>query len=120
MANEIVQNIQVTASKGGAEVGINSRQRHNMTGSDMVQATQTIGLTAELLILGDIAGAPRQLVIKNLDTTNFIEVGGDSSLTVFKIKVRPNDCCVFEPSSGTVYAKADTAACPVQIVAIEA
>lgn len=119
MANEITQNIQISASKGGADVSIASRERFNMTGNDMSQLTQNIGTTAETLNLGDISAAPRQLVVKNLDQTNFVEIGGDSGLTVFKIKLRPNDCCAFEPSSGTIYAKADTASCLVQIIAIE-
>lgn len=119
MANEITQNIQVSASKAGANVSIASRERFDMTGGDMTQATQNIGTTAELLNLGDISGAPRQLVVKNLSTTNFIEIGGNSDLDTFTIKVRPNDCAVFEPGSGTIYARANTAACLIQIVAIE-
>jgi hypothetical protein len=119
MANEITQNIKVSATKGGATVTIDSRERFDMAGADMTQATQNIGTTAETLSLGDITGAPRQLAIKNLDATNFVEIGGDSGLTVFKLKIRPLDCAVFEPSSGTVYAKADTASCLVQFVAIE-
>lgn len=119
MANEITQSIQISAAKSGASVSIQSRERFDMTGADMSQLTQNIGTTAETLNLGDITGAPRQLVVKNLDATNFVEVGGDSGLTVFKIKLRPLDCAVFEPNSGTVYAKADTASCLVQIVAIE-
>lgn len=119
MANEITQNIQIKAVKGGAEVSINSRQKFTMTGDDMFQATQVIGTSSELVNLGDITGAPRQLVVKNLDSTNFIEIGGDSGLTVFSLKVRPNDCQVFEPTSGTVYAKANTASCRIQVVAFE-
>ena len=117
MANEISQNIQLSATKNSASVSLSHNKRITMTGADMVQATQSIGTTAELIALGDIAGAPSQIVIKNLDATNFVEIGGDSGLTVFKLKIAAGEAVLFRATSGTIYAKADTAAVRVQVVA---
>jgi hypothetical protein len=120
MANEITQSINLSASKGGATVSISTSKRINMTGDDMLQGTQVIGTSAETLALGEISGAPGNLAIKNLDATNFVEIGGDSGLTVFKIKIAPGEACIFQPTSATLYAQANTAAVRVSVIAIEA
>lgn len=120
MANEITQTIQITALKNSALVTLSTTKKITMSGDDMVQGTQTIGTAAEVLVLGDITGAPSQLAIKNLDATNFVEIGGDSGLTVFKIRVLPGETILIRPTSGTIYAQADTADVRVQILATEA
>ena len=119
MANEISSSINFKAAKSGAKTAINSSFNLTMTGNEMVQSTQSIGTTAETLNLGDITGAPGALIIKNLDATNFIEIGGDSGLTIFKITVKKGQFAAFQPSSATIYAKADTAAVRIQIIATE-
>lgn len=120
MANEIFASIQLTATKTNANVNLTATFNQDMTGSNMVQATQLIGTSAETISFGDISGAPTQVLIRNLDPTNFVEIGGDSGLTVFKLKLLAGKSMLIPPSSGTIYAKADTAAVRVQIVATEA
>ena len=61
----------------------------------------------------------RSARFKNNDATNFIEVGGDSGLTVFKLKVLPGESILITPSSATMYYKADTATCNVFVVAVD-
>lgn len=120
MANEITQTIQLTIAKNGASANINTTKRIDMSGGGIVNNTQSIGTTAEALSLGDISGAPSQIALKNLDASNFVEIGGDSGLTVFKLRVNAGETLIFRATSGTIYAKADTAAVRVQIVASEA
>ena len=74
MANEITQTVNLTVSKNNASSSFSSIKRIDMTGSAITQATQSIGTTAEVLALGDIVTAPGNLAIKNLDTTNFVEI----------------------------------------------
>ena len=119
MANEIYASINFTANKNGAKSSISSSFNLTMTGNEMVQSTQVIGTSSETITLGDISGAPGGFVIKNLDSTNFVEIGGDSGLTVFKLKLLPGQFHFFQPSSGTIYAKADTASVRVQVIATE-
>lgn len=119
MANEITQTVTLSASKGGATASMSTTKRITLTGDDMIQSTQVIGTSAETLTLGEISGTPGNVAIKNLDSTNFVEIGGDSGLTVFKLKINPGEAALFQPNSGTIYAKADTAAVRVQIVAVE-
>jgi hypothetical protein len=119
MASEIYESISFTARKNGAEISISSSNNVTMTGDDLVNVTQVIGTAAELVGFGDITGAPGEVVIKNLDATNYIELGGDSGLTVFKTKLLPGRFTVFQPSSATLYAKANTADVRIQIIATE-
>lgn len=120
MANEGFFSLQLRASKSGADVGHSTSGRFDMTGTDLTQKTQVIGTTSEVIDFGDITGAPQQVMIKNLDAANFVEIGGDSGLTVFKLKILAGKTIVISPSSATAYAKADTAGVSILVVAIEA
>lgn len=120
MANEIYTNLQLTVRKNGATISATAAGNQDMAGDDMTQITQVIGTTAETIGFGDITGAPAQVLIQNLDATNFVEIGGDSGLTVFKLKILPGKAVSISPASGTMYAKADTAAVRILIVAAEA
>lgn len=120
MANEIRTSVQLSARKNGASVTVSSVKNQTMAGSAMVQGTQSIGTSSELVTFGEIAGAPAQVLIKNMDSTNFVEIGGDSGLTVFKLKVLAGCSILISPSSGTLYAKADTASVRILVAAAEA
>jgi hypothetical protein len=120
MANEAFLSINFNARKNGASIGQPMSKRFDMTGSEMAQLTQNIGTTAEVLDFANIPGAPQAVMLQNLDATNFVEIGGDSGLTVFKFKINPGQAAYFTPTSGTVYAKANTAAVNILILAIEA
>lgn len=119
MAKEIKYSLQLSAIKGGASVSLNASGSLDMTGDDMIQTTQVIGTTAELVDLGEITGTPAMIAIQNLDATNFVEIGGESGLTVFKLKIPPLKATLFSPTSGILYAQADTAACRIMVVAAE-
>lgn len=76
---------------------------------DVITGTQEIGTSEEALTVGDVSSLGL-VVIKNLDETNFVEVGLTASYT---IKLLPGQACLFPPA-GTLYAKANTAACDVE------
>lgn len=120
MAREIYTSTQLTARKNGATVTATVTGNQDMAGDDLHQATQLIGTSAELVGFGEITGAPAQVLIQNLDATNFVEIGGDSGLTVFKLKILAGRSVLISPSSATMYAKADTAAARILIIAAEA
>jgi hypothetical protein len=120
MANEIYTSLQLNATKGGAKIANTVSVRSDMAGDDMIQTTQVIGTTAETVSFGEISGAPQFLLITNLDATNYVEFGGDSGLTVFKIKLAAGKSTLFSPTSATLYAQANTAAVRIQVLAAEA
>lgn len=120
MANEIIQDIKFSATKNGATISFANRNFINMYGNDMFQATQLISeSTVDLLDLGSVSGSPRTLLIKNLDATNTVYIGGDSLHDEWRIKILPSDCCVISPQTSTLYAQASTSPCRVQIIAVE-
>jgi len=120
MAGEITQQISLQVTKNGATATMQTSVRVDMTGDGLNNSTQSIATSATLIDLTGVTGAPGNFAIRNLDATNYIEIGGDSGLTVFKIKLSPGQSCMFQPSSGTIYAKANTAAVLIQKLAIDA
>lgn len=117
MANEISKTIRFIVTKNGAITTYSNNVRQDMAGAKMIQNIQNIGTSAETIGLGDISGVPGKVIIKNLSSTNFVEIGGDSGLTVFKLKILAGDEQIIAPTSATIYAKADTAAVDIQITA---
>lgn len=120
MANEITASASLRASKGGATITLSGTVLVDMTGADLYQATQEIGTGAETVSFGDITGAPAYVYVENLDTTNYVEFGGDVGLTVFKLRLNAGECMVLHLDSATLYAKADTAAVNIFVGAAEA
>lgn len=100
-----------------------------VSGSGSVNATQTnapalaalqaIGTTTEVIGVGDIT-ALGYLFIKNTDATNFVMIGLATPVTApdAMITLLPGQFCMFPTRLETIYAKADTAACNCQVVAI--
>ena len=81
-----------------------------------LSGTQNIGFAAEeVLEVGSDLSTLGYVLITNLDVTNFVEVGITGSYT---IKLKPGDVCLFR-ASGTIYCRADTAACQIQFWAFE-
>ena len=120
MADIINNSLTFNADKNGAKIEFANSFKLVQAGDEFLSTTQVIGTSAETLNLGDITGAPGAVVIKNLDATNFVEIGGDSGLTVFKLKILPGQHAAFQPTSATIYAEADTADVRIQILATEA
>jgi len=120
MANEGYFSLNLNARKGGADITTSSSSKFTIAGDDFIKATQLIGTTAEVVTFAEITGAPQMCNITNLDATNFVELGGDSGLTVFKLKLMPGMSNLVSLSSATLYAKANTAPVRLQITAIEA
>ncbi|MBD3671909.1 MAG: hypothetical protein HUJ26_00150 [Planctomycetaceae bacterium] len=80
-----------------------------------------VGTTEEVVSFGDVTTA-KWLFVRNLDATNFIEIGPESGgAMVVLAKLEPGEWG-FVPISSTVTlrAKADTAACKMLMLVTEA
>lgn len=122
MANEITMQVLLSTTKanGALSPGTLTGQV-SQTNIPNIDSTISIGTTAEQLDFGDISGAPAAFEMKNLDTTNFVQVALDSGVsTQIFAKLLPGAVMLIPPATGTIYAKADTAACFVKLVAISA
>lgn len=60
------------------------------------------------------------LWMKNLDPTNFVQWGADNTGLELVGRLEPGEPAIFRlDPSGTLFLKADTATCRVQVIAIE-
>ena len=118
MAIDVSYSLSLSFIQNGNTATHTKRGTKTLTGDNLAQVTQAIGTTAEVLSFGDISGTPQLVLIENLDTTNYVEIGGDSGLTVFKLKIPAGQSIVVSLTSGTAYAKANTAEVKVLMVAV--
>lgn len=122
MAGEATVVCSVQVSKGGLSinsVGTTSpaSKIYDMDGTYGASENQNIGTSDEALTLPAGLSAPGyELMVYNADATNYVELsyasGGSFAASVFE-KLMPGDKYLGHPSSTTVYAKANTAACDV-------
>ena len=113
MANTITIAAQVTLTHTtGLSIPILPPQNLNFTqaGEGQAGGIQNIGTSAENIGVGDVA-TEGYAVFKNLDSTNFVEIGWDSTgfQSAFKLLAGMVAVVPLNPSR-TWQAKADTAA----------
>jgi len=77
---------------------------------------QAIGTAEEALLKGDV-GTIGYLAFRNLDATNYVELG--STTAVYSIKVPAGKGLVVPWDHTNVYAKANTASCDCDYLLIE-
>lgn len=117
MANEIQYSVSITVSTSGQSVSGGISTQESAANNAFIGNEQTIGTTAELLVLGDIGADPIFVFVKNLDPVNFLTVDSISSLDKFPQIILPGMGVLLRPATGTIYAKGDTAAVKAWIVA---
>ena len=117
MANEIAISVSISFSKGGATVSRLEAIQVTVTGDAFSHEVQEVGTAEEELAQGADLGTPGYMFIKNLDATNYVEVG--STTGVYDIKLKAGEIALYRHNSATVYAKANTAACLCEYLLIE-
>ena len=122
MANEITLNLRVAVTNGLLKDDWNPGQLlFNQTTKGNTRLFQAIGTSAESVSFTDIT--PGFVVLRNHDTTNYVEYGMSDSGTIKILgKLRANGgLAIFElAASTTLMLKANTASCNVEIVATNA
>jgi hypothetical protein len=117
MANEISISLSIRVSKGGAKDSRSESFQVDMSGDAFTHEIQQVGTSEEELAQGADLGTPGFILVKNLDSTNYVEVG--STTGVYDIKLKAGEAAIYRHNSATVYAKANTAACNVEYILIE-
>lgn len=122
MANEISVRGYLTGTKNGVTVTGDTTKSITLAGSQLASGVQNIGTTTEQLSFpADLTTEGiGYLYVKNLDATNYVEIGLNTPVTQIMIKLLAGQVAVFPPYSGnpTIYAKANTAAINLQWVAV--
>lgn len=120
MANEITISAALSVNKTGMSLsGLGSLSiTQSETGNS--STIQNIGTSTEQLVFTDIDNIG-YVFLKNLDDTNYIEIGlitAVSSANAF-LTLLPGEFALVPTRQETIYAKANTAACNLLIVAAE-
>ena len=120
MANEIKASVSLDYADGSRAAKLSfGGLSFDVTGDNYTQVTMEAPITtAGAMELGDIT-TPGWCVIRNLDDTNFVEIrDGLSGADV--IKLPANGIALFYLATSTPYVIADTAACDIEYLIIEA
>ena len=116
MANELSITAKLNFSKGGAKVTKAESVSIDVTGDAFSHEIQSIPTSNTALVEGAAVGTPGYYWIKNLDSTNYVTIGLTGS---YAIKLLAGEVALFR-AAGAIFALADTAACLVEYVVIEA
>jgi len=117
MANELTTSISLNYAKGNVSARVEAVKQVDVATERALDVTQVIGTSEEQAALVDVASVKR-FYVRNLDDTNFVEVGVATG--VYPIKLAPGEDALFQPNVNALFLKADTAACLVRIVAVNA
>jgi hypothetical protein len=109
MADELQTQFILRYAKGNDAFSLNSiSQLKDVAAVPRVQGVQSIGTTEEALALGDVATDGGAFFARNLDATNFVEIGLTGS---YVIKLLPGEFCFLSGvSDKDLFARANTAA----------
>ena len=122
MANEITATFSMIYVNGESDDTLGPIQTQtDQTTEGIYSNTQIIGTASETVVIGADIVAHGLCFVKNLDATNFIEVGPDSAGIVNFFKLLPGQWAWFPlHPSATIKAKADTAPCKLFIKLLDA
>lgn len=113
MADQLQTNITVTYKKGNvtfSEVTVAAAE--DLTGAGVASGIISATTTAAAIPLGGVT-APGVATFKNLDATNYLEIGFDSSGFVSFSKLLPGEVAII-PLVNAPWVRAHTAACLLQ------
>ena len=117
MANELAISIRLSFVKSGAKARRSESIKVDVAGDAFTHEVQNIATSEETLGQGADLGTPGYIFIKNLDSTNFVEVG--STTGVYDLKLLAGEIAIYRHNSATVFAKADTATVNLEYLLIE-
>jgi hypothetical protein len=117
MADELQVQAVISFSKSNASVRQSGQASVTVTGDAFSHEVQAIGTSEEALAQGADLGTPGYVFIKNMDATNYVEVG--STTGVYDIKLKAGEIALYRHNSATIYAKSNTNICNVEFIIIE-
>jgi hypothetical protein len=124
MSNEVKATTRLSFSKGGAKTSRGQTNQVDVTGDDYDQGVQIIGTSNEVLtVKADLGTAILWCYFKNLDATNFIEIGNQNGgAPIYFVKLAAGDACVLpvDVTRDNIACKADTASCRLEFIVVEA
>lgn len=120
MANETSFNASLACTINGASVSGTFSGNDTNAGGNIFANVQNVGTSTEAIDLGEASFTVLWWYFRNLDATNYIEIGINTPLTQKMTKLLPGKCCLFPAATSAMYALANTATVNLQVVAIGA
>jgi len=117
MANELSVSARISFSKSNAKVSRSDTELVDVTGTEFTHQVQSIGTSEEEIAQGADVGTPGYVWAKNLDATNYVEIG--STTGVYDIKLKAGEIALWRHNSATLYGKANTSAVRLEYIIIE-
>ena len=122
MANELTLSASIKFTKGTGDALMNVSKSYSdlvdVAGTEYYENIQSVGTSSEALLVSDI-GTQGFVLLRNLDTTNFVNVSTDNSAHANPcVKMKAGEIALFRANSA-LYLKADTAACRVAFLVVE-
>ena len=118
MANEIQISASLAVNRSGATFTGIGNSNITQAGTPSIANTQVVGTTSEALYLGDVT-AVGYIFLKNLDASNYVEISLEatvSSADAF-VTLLPGECALIPTRLEAIYAKANSAATNLLVVA---
>lgn len=117
MANEITATATLSVEKSNLEMEKTISILVTMTGNAYHHGVQTIGTSDEQVIISGDIGTYGYCLLRNLDSTNYIEIG---AVTLqYAIKLKAGEIALFRFAANGLFAKANTASCDLEVWLIE-
>lgn len=122
MASEITVTATLSAAKNNASISISGTKSIDMAGQDMVQVTQQLSATPELINLSDITQPAAYIFIRNLETeTTSVHLSLNSDGSNKFATLKPGQFCLFPQAvAQNIYLFADPLTAIAQVAAVEA
>lgn len=118
MSNEINIQTSLSCNNGYFSFNRSANETVDQSASGAHGGIQEIGTSEESLVMGDISTSG-MAYFRNLDDTNFVKIGPDSTGLVDFIKLKPGEFCLVRLATSTIKAIADTAACKLEYYILE-
>jgi hypothetical protein len=121
MSAEIKATIGLTATKGELSLAVATTTKSiDMTGTTYSDVGQIVGTTYEALTIGSDVGTEGWTYFKNLDATNYVEVGVEVAAAFYPlIKLKPGEAALCRLAVGTVFARANTSSVKLRALVLE-
>jgi hypothetical protein len=125
MTNEITATDTLTITKDGTTVTGSATKQETLAGTGKFTNVQLIGTSTEQIVFPAdlITEGITHVWMKNLDATNYVQIGLNTPVTQIFARLKPGQTLHVPTDNAptvdpTFYAKANTASCNVQIVAV--
>jgi hypothetical protein len=117
MSNSTLANVNISSVISSQAFAATAAVSTAPAGTQACKTVQSIATSSTQIVL-EVTGNPAYLLVINNDPTNFVQVDANSSFNGFPQKVLAGGFIVLSPETATVYAKADTGAVLVTVLAL--